>query len=347
MRILIIGGIWLISTAMTRQLLEKGVDVTLFNRGKTPPRFPEGATFLHGDRRDYTALPRPPASSCRDARLRRAMARCCTPPMVGATIWVMQVIHPVNPQLAVRTVDELIADFQQSGVYECVHPKYWQPESYVVSVCNPLGAARQLWDKRTPGCSSHNLSDRFRYGVRAVPLTRCSNSPLQAFILQRLLPRCRWQLCRLKPALARSSCSGINTPNVSIYYRSTLIAFCQEGLPKGDCSLSGKLGKHEITTQTPGGKRQRCDCCCDYPSSDPMRSKPRTPALTHPAKESPTLRGSKCPNGCATLSIHRCGHGAISVCAVVALFGSTPKGRAETSFRNGRKVWQSPSTCWV
>ena len=46
MRILIISGTGLISTAMTRQLLEKGVDVTLFNRGKTPPRFAEGANFL-------------------------------------------------------------------------------------------------------------------------------------------------------------------------------------------------------------------------------------------------------------------------------------------------------------
>ncbi len=60
----------------------------------------------------------------------------------------MQAIHPVNPQLAVRTFDELIADFQQNGVYECVHPEYRQLESYVVSACNPLGAARQLWGKQ-------------------------------------------------------------------------------------------------------------------------------------------------------------------------------------------------------
>jgi len=64
-----------------------------------------------------------------------------------ASGWVMQAIHPVNPQLAARTFDELIADFQQNGVYECVHPEYRQLESYVVSACNPLGAARQLWGK--------------------------------------------------------------------------------------------------------------------------------------------------------------------------------------------------------
>jgi len=62
-----------------------------------------------------------------------------------ASGWVMQAIHPVNPQLALRTFEELIADFQQNGVYECVHPEYRQLESYVVSACNPLGAARKLW----------------------------------------------------------------------------------------------------------------------------------------------------------------------------------------------------------
>lgn len=62
-----------------------------------------------------------------------------------ASGWVMQAIHPVNPQLARLTFEELMADFQRNGVYECVHPEYRQLESYVVSACNPLGAARQLW----------------------------------------------------------------------------------------------------------------------------------------------------------------------------------------------------------
>jgi len=54
MRILIIGGTGLISTAMTRQLPEKGEEVTLFHRGKTPPRFPGGQSScreLTNDRR--------------------------------------------------------------------------------------------------------------------------------------------------------------------------------------------------------------------------------------------------------------------------------------------------------
>jgi nucleoside-diphosphate-sugar epimerase len=56
MRILIIGGTGLISTAITRQLLDRGDDVTLFNRGKTESRIPEGARMLLGDRTKYAAF---------------------------------------------------------------------------------------------------------------------------------------------------------------------------------------------------------------------------------------------------------------------------------------------------
>jgi len=52
MRVLIVGGTGLISTAITRQLLERGDEVTLLNRGRTPSRIPEGAAILRGDRHD-------------------------------------------------------------------------------------------------------------------------------------------------------------------------------------------------------------------------------------------------------------------------------------------------------
>jgi nucleoside-diphosphate-sugar epimerase len=52
MRVLIIGGTGLISTSITRQLFEQGVDITLFNRGITDARIPSGPRLLHGDRRD-------------------------------------------------------------------------------------------------------------------------------------------------------------------------------------------------------------------------------------------------------------------------------------------------------
>ena len=56
MKILIIGGTGLISTAITTQLLERGDDVTLYNRGKSEARIPDGAKFLHGDRKEYAAF---------------------------------------------------------------------------------------------------------------------------------------------------------------------------------------------------------------------------------------------------------------------------------------------------
>lgn len=56
MRILIVGGTGVISTPMTRRLLARGDDVTLFNRGQRPARFPDGATLVRGDRRDFAAF---------------------------------------------------------------------------------------------------------------------------------------------------------------------------------------------------------------------------------------------------------------------------------------------------
>ena len=53
MKVLIIGGTGLISTAISKQLLERGDDVTLYNRGKSEVRFQEGAKSIIGDRRDY------------------------------------------------------------------------------------------------------------------------------------------------------------------------------------------------------------------------------------------------------------------------------------------------------
>lgn len=62
-----------------------------------------------------------------------------------ASGWVLLAIHPVDPKLAEQTYEELISDFQHHGVFECIHPEHRQLDSYVVSACNPLGAARKLW----------------------------------------------------------------------------------------------------------------------------------------------------------------------------------------------------------
>ena len=50
MKVLIVGGTGLISTAVTQQLLDRGADVTLFNRGRTEPRYDGEVDLLVGDR---------------------------------------------------------------------------------------------------------------------------------------------------------------------------------------------------------------------------------------------------------------------------------------------------------
>jgi nucleoside-diphosphate-sugar epimerase len=58
MKILIIGGTGLISLAITRFLIERGDEVTLYNRGKnTLPLYPQARVIL-GDRTDYPAFER-------------------------------------------------------------------------------------------------------------------------------------------------------------------------------------------------------------------------------------------------------------------------------------------------
>lgn len=56
MHTLIIGGTGLISTAITRMLLERGDQVTLYNRGRRAARFPDGAARVYGDRKDFAAF---------------------------------------------------------------------------------------------------------------------------------------------------------------------------------------------------------------------------------------------------------------------------------------------------
>jgi nucleoside-diphosphate-sugar epimerase len=54
MKYLIIGGTGLISTPLTRFLIERGENVTLFNRGQREERFPQGAKVIIGDRTRFS-----------------------------------------------------------------------------------------------------------------------------------------------------------------------------------------------------------------------------------------------------------------------------------------------------
>lgn len=56
MHVLFIGGTGLISTSIARQLLGSGHQVTLFNRGKSQSRLPDGAQIIHGDRKEYSTF---------------------------------------------------------------------------------------------------------------------------------------------------------------------------------------------------------------------------------------------------------------------------------------------------
>ena len=56
MKVLIIGGTGLISTAITRCLIERGDDVTLYNRGQTDGDIPEGYNTITGNRKDYATF---------------------------------------------------------------------------------------------------------------------------------------------------------------------------------------------------------------------------------------------------------------------------------------------------
>ena len=58
MDVLVIGGTGLISTAVSRQLVEAGHDVTCFTRGETDAELPDAVSFVHGDRDDDAALER-------------------------------------------------------------------------------------------------------------------------------------------------------------------------------------------------------------------------------------------------------------------------------------------------
>src|SRR5580693_7354728 len=94
MKILIIGGTGLISTAITGQLLARGDEVTLFNRGKSEARIPEGAQIIHGDRKQYAEF---------EAQMAEAGHFDCVIDMVGFV--------PADAESAVRAFAGRIGHF--------------------------------------------------------------------------------------------------------------------------------------------------------------------------------------------------------------------------------------------
>lgn len=58
MKVLFIGGTGVISSACSRLALRRGIDLTLFHRGRTERPIPDGAHVLHGDIRDRASAER-------------------------------------------------------------------------------------------------------------------------------------------------------------------------------------------------------------------------------------------------------------------------------------------------
>jgi len=87
MRILVIGGTGVISTAVTQELIHRGAEVTLFNRGHTPVRFKGQTDLLTGDRTDRPAFEESIRGAgpwdcvidmiCSDPEDARALGRAC------------------------------------------------------------------------------------------------------------------------------------------------------------------------------------------------------------------------------------------------------------------------------
>lgn len=67
MRVLFIGGTGIISSAVSRLAVERGIDLYLLNRGQSQRPAPEGATILHGDIRDPASARRALGSLSFDA----------------------------------------------------------------------------------------------------------------------------------------------------------------------------------------------------------------------------------------------------------------------------------------
>ena len=56
MRVLVIGGTEFISLHLVQELLQRGHDVTVFNRGRRAERLPPGVKAIAGDRKDHASL---------------------------------------------------------------------------------------------------------------------------------------------------------------------------------------------------------------------------------------------------------------------------------------------------
>jgi nucleoside-diphosphate-sugar epimerase len=123
MRILIIGGTGVISTAMSRLLIADHADLTLINRGNTPPRFGTGAKHMVGDRKDTAAF---------QAQIEAA----------GEWDVVVDMIC-FTPDQAQQSVELFRGRTQQFVFCSTVDVYYRTPDSYPITESHPLEGSSQ------------------------------------------------------------------------------------------------------------------------------------------------------------------------------------------------------------
>ncbi len=57
-----------------------------------------------------------------------------------ASGWIAYALHEQHWDQTERLYQELIANYQKNGIYECIHKNYKKSKNYVTSVVNPFGA---------------------------------------------------------------------------------------------------------------------------------------------------------------------------------------------------------------
>jgi len=61
-----------------------------------------------------------------------------------ASGWVAFALAKTRPDLAQTIFHDLLQDYQERGVYECINKNYTKLKNYVASAVNPLGALRKI-----------------------------------------------------------------------------------------------------------------------------------------------------------------------------------------------------------
>ena len=136
MRVLVVGGTGLFSTAITGQLLERGDDVTLYNRGKTASRLPAVADRAHvliGDRTEHAAF---------EAQVRDAGEFDCVIDMVG--------FRAADAASVVRAFGGRVRQLifcSTTSVYATPSPRYPVDEGAPPSTTLPYGANKALCER--------------------------------------------------------------------------------------------------------------------------------------------------------------------------------------------------------